>query len=399
MKAMYPKNGKVILHIDANAFYASAETARNPSLANRPVAIAGNPKERRGIVVTCNYTARKQGVYAPMPLWEAKKKCPELHVLKPDFPLYREVSTNMFNYLLTISPLLEPASIDEGYLDITNCFEQGSPLEIANKIQQTILAELKIPVSIGIAPNKFLAKTASDMKKPLGITVLRKRDIETCLWPKPVVDMHGIGQKIAEKLYDVNIKTIGELAKAGDVLLKNILGVKGIIMKERANGVDDRAVNPNRTSEFKSIGNSTTLSTNATDERDAALILEKLAVSVSERMKQKKVVTTTIQLTIRYSNFKTITRSKTISNAVNEKKDLFHHATNLFQKHWNGDPIRLLGITALQVTPSTKVMKQLDLFTYEQEAAKEPLFKTLEHLKKKYGESIIQQGVNSKEKQ
>ncbi len=186
MKMMYPKNGKVILHIDANAFYASVETAHDHTLKDKPLAIAGNPKERRGIVVTCNYIARKRGVYAPMPLWEAKRKCPELVVIKPNFPLYRQVSKNMFDYLVTISPLLEPASIDEGYLDITNCAELGSPLDIAKSIQQHLIQTLQIPVSIGIAPNKFLAKTASDMQKLFGITFLRKTDFKTVLCPNAV---------------------------------------------------------------------------------------------------------------------------------------------------------------------------------------------------------------------
>ncbi|WP_110114750.1 DNA polymerase IV [Bacillus sp. CGMCC 1.16541] len=402
MHNMYPKNGKVILHIDANAFYASVEASENPELNSKPVAIAGNPKERRGIVVTCNYIARSKGVYAPMPLWEAKQKCPELVVLKPNFPLYRQVSKKMFDYLLKYSNVLEPASIDEGYLDITNCFQLGSPLEIAEQIQQTLLTELKIPVSIGIAPNKFLAKTASDMKKPLGITILRKRDVSHILWPLQVSKMHGIGAKTAEKLNQLGIETIEHLAKADEHRVKHVLGVKGKTIIERANGIDHRLVNPNASSQFKSIGHSTTLPKNETDDRILLQTFNRLAQSVSQRMHQKKVVTQHIQITIRYSNFETITRSEKLPNSIDSKEELFNQAVRLFRKHWTGDPIRLLGITAAQVVRKKEAMKQLSLFTYEEEATEEPLLKVMDQLKGRFGDDIIQKGIditNSKKRE
>lgn len=394
LKGMYPKKGRVILHIDVNAFYASVEEARNPALKGKPMAIAGNPKERRGIVVTCNYAARNKGIYAPMPLWEAKKIFPQLIVLKPDFTLYRKVSAQMFSYLSTISSILEPASIDEGYLDITDCFHQGTPLEIAQRIQNDLLNELQIPVSIGIAPNKFLAKTASNMKKPLGITILRKRDIHQKLWPHPVVYMHGIGNKTAEKLNAVHIHTIEELAHADDHKLKATVGVRGVEMKQRANGIDNRPVNPNRRSEFKSIGHSKTLAKNMTDDREMVPILNDLAESVSKRMHAKKVVSKTIQLTIRYSNFKTITRTQTIDQWTNQSKVLLHWVNKLLQKHWNGEPVRLLGVAALQVERmNDRNQEQLSLFTYERHVKDEPLYKAVQQLQSKYGDEIIRKGL------
>ncbi|MBM7703684.1 DNA polymerase IV [Metabacillus iocasae] len=399
MKKMYPKNGRVILHIDANAFYASVEAAYNAELNHKPVAIAGNPKERRGIVVTCNYIARSKGVHAPMPLWEAKQKCPDLVVLKPNFSLYREISNKMFDSLKSYSNMLEPASIDEGYLDITSSFTLGSPLEIAEQIQQSLLSQLKIPVSIGIAPNKFLAKTASDMKKPLGITVLRKRDVQEVLWPLDVGKMHGIGQKTAEKLNQVGIETIGQLAKADEHLVKSVLGLKGKVVIERANGVDHRVVNPNATEEFKSIGHSTTLPKNETEERVLLQAFERLSQSVCQRMQQKKVVTQHIQITIRYSNFQTVTRSETLPHVIELKEDLFYHAVRLFRKNWNGDSIRLLGVTASQVVRKKKAIKQLNLFTYEEEVSEEPLLKVIDQLKQKFGDNIIQKGMEIKSNQ
>ncbi len=205
MKEMYPKNGRVILHVDMNSFYASVEMACEPSLKGKPLAIAGNVEERRGIIVTCSYEARKFGVKTAMPLWEAKKLCPALIVRKPNFDRYREASAGMFDVLRRYTSLVEPVSIDEGYMDITESYQLGSPIEIAKSIQTALLKELDLPSSIGIAPNKFLAKMASDMKKPLGITVLRKRDVPNVLWPMACFEMHGVGKKTAEKLAPLGI--------------------------------------------------------------------------------------------------------------------------------------------------------------------------------------------------
>ena len=223
VKSHYPKNGRVILHVDMNSFYASVEMAYNPELKGKPLAVAGNPDERKGIIVTCSYEARKFGVKTTMPLWEAKKKCPQMIIMRPNFERYRAASKGIFDILRTYADLVEPVSIDEGYIDITESFELGTPLEIAASIQHRIKEQLDLPCSIGIAPNKFLAKMASDMKKPMGITVLRKRDIPSILWPLPVIEMHGIGEKTAEKLKGIDVLKIEDLAHANDVQLRQCL--------------------------------------------------------------------------------------------------------------------------------------------------------------------------------
>ncbi|MDQ0976049.1 nucleotidyltransferase/DNA polymerase involved in DNA repair [Neobacillus niacini] len=233
MKEMYPKKGRVILHVDMNSFYASVEMAYEPELKGKPVAIAGNVEERRGIIITCSYEARKFGVKTTMPLWEAKKLCPQLIIRKPNFDRYRTASIAMFEILRNYTELVEPVSIDEGYMDITDSFELGSPIEIAQSIQKRVLEQLDLPCSIGIAPNKFLAKTASDMKKPMGITILRKRDIPSVLWPLNTSEMHGVGKKTAEKLTTIGIHTIGELAAGNEIQLKSLLGINGIRIKEK----------------------------------------------------------------------------------------------------------------------------------------------------------------------
>lgn len=393
MSSFYPKNGRVILHIDANAFYASVEEAENPSLKQKPVIIAGNPEERKGIVVAANYLCKNRGVYTTMALREALKLVPEAVVIKPNHRVYKEYSKRIFTYVAGFSPLIEYASIDEAYLDISGCEELGAPIDIARRIQREVLEQFHIPLSIGIAPNKFLAKMASDMEKPLGVTVLRKRDVENVLWPRPVLEAHGIGDKTASKLKEKGIFTMGDLAKASDQLLASIMGIRGIRMKERVNGVDDRPVDPAANASFKSIGNSTTFAHNMTEPAAIHRKLEALAQSVSERMKQKRAVSRTIQVMIRYDDFKTVTRSQTLERDIEEKADILAAAEKLFFKHWNGAPVRLLGITAQNAMDKRTITKQMDLFSFQEEADKsEPLYQTVEAIKRKFGEHMIKKG-------
>jgi DNA polymerase IV len=391
MREFYPKKGRVILHVDMNSFYASVEMAYDSTLKGKPLAIAGNVEERRGIIITCSYEARKYGVKTTMPIWEAKKLCPKLILMKPNFDRYRASSLAMFEILRQYSDLVEPVSIDEGYVDITESYHLGSPLEIAETIQKRLIEQLDLPCSIGIAPNKFLAKMASDMKKPMGITILRKRDVPNVLWPLATHEMHGVGKKTAEKLQSIGIETVGDLAKANEVQLKALLGINGMRIKERANGVDTRFVDPDSVSDFKSIGNSTTLPKDTTNQQELFRVLEHLAETVSVRMKRKKVVATTIGITIRFKDRKTITRSKKVENPFFQKEEIFSYAKRLFLKHWNGDPIRLLGITSTDLTDHEHAVKQLDLFSYEKEAKKEPLIQTVARLKEKFGKNIIEQ--------
>ncbi len=392
MKQYYPKDGRVIYHVDMNSFYASVEIAFDPSLKGKPVAIAGNAKERRGIIVTSSYEARARGVKTTMPIWEAKKHCPELIVMEPNFDRYRESSLRIFEILKEYTPLVEPVSIDEGYMDITSCYHLGSPIHIAETIQTRLLKELGLPCSIGIAPNKFLAKMASDMKKPLGITVLRKREVQKVLWPLKVGEMHGIGQKTAEKLNKMGIFTIGELATSDIAKLQASLGVNGKNLYERANGIDHRLVDPEAVFEFKSIGNSTTLPLDTKSMEKIKVVLTNLSDSVARRMARKEVCAETIQVTIRYSDRKTVTRSQTVVNPIDNQSEIYKIALLLFKKHWSGDPIRLLGVTAQQLIDKKHAFKQLDLFNYERDIKIHELTKTMDMLRDRFGEEALLKG-------
>lgn len=377
------KNHRVIFHIDMNSFYASVEMAKDPKLKGKPIAIAGNPEERKGIIVTSSYEARAKGVKTTMPLWEAKKLCPELIVLRPNFTLYREMSSQIFRLLYDITEWIEPVSIDEGYLDVTQL--PVHPLTLAKDIQANILKQLDIPCSIGIGPNKFLAKTASDMKKPLGITILRKRDISSKLWPLPVGDMYGIGEKTAEKLGRIQIQTIKELAEADTYTLKHLLGINGERLQNRAKGIDTRAVDPESLNDFKSIGNSQTLPDDTIDETQIKQLLLHLTKRVDERLKRREMTGKSIQLTIRYNDRQTVTRSRTISTYAEGADDIYPVILELFEEHWTGQPIRLLGVTVSSLLKMDSILEQLSLFTYESEIKKVKAKETMKQLEKKYG--------------
>lgn len=388
--------GRVIFHLDMNSFYASVEQAHDPSLKGKPIAIAGNVKERRGIIVTSSYEARAKGIYTTMNVGEAKRKCPELLLLPPDFAKYRAASAAIFAILRNYTDLVEPVSIDEGYLDVTERSKSQHPLQLAQEIQQRILNELDLPCSIGIAPNKFLAKTASDMKKPMGITVLRKRQIEELLWSKAVIEMHGVGESTAKKLNSLQIQTIGDLATANERLLQQQLGKNGVRLRKRANGDDVRAVDPNAIYDTKSVGNSTTLPRDETEYYILKETFEKLSRSVSERLKVKYLAGTTISIQIRNFEWQNHTRSKSVRNAIQNADEIFEISWKLFLQHWDESPVRLLGITVSNVVDQAELTQQLNIFNFEQHIKDEPIIQLVDSIEKKFGKGVLKRGVRVK---
>ena len=387
---------RVILHVDMNSFYASVEQAKDVTLKVKPVAIAGSVKERRGIIVTSSYEARAYGIYTTMTVGEAMQKCPQLILLPPDFPKYREMSAEIFKILRSYTSLVEPVSIDEGYLDITELSQTRHPLEVAKEIQQRILTELDLPCSIGIAPNKFLAKTASDMKKPLGITVLRKRQVSEILWPLDVISMHGVGESTAKKLAGLGIQTIGDLANANERMLQQELGKNGVRLRMRSNGEDQREVDPNSIYDTKSVGNSTTLPRDETEYYILKETIERLSKSVSERLRAKYLAGTTISVQIRDADWNNQTRSKSVRNAIQNADEINEIAWQLFRQHWDERPVRLLGVTVSNVVDQGESTQQLNLFNFEQHIKDEPIVNLVENIEKKFGKGIIQRGVRTK---
>jgi DNA polymerase-4 len=386
----YPIKGRVILHIDMNAFYCSVHEAVEPDVyKGKATAVAGSVELRKGIIVTCSYAARARGIKTGMLVGQALKNCPELILIQPNFDLYREFSRRFMKIAYDYSPLIEAMSIDECYIDITGSKQFGTPLDIAAMLQARIRNELLLPCSIGIAPNKLLAKMASDMKKPNGITVLRKREVPLLLWDKPCNHLYGIGNKTAEKLKKLNIQTLGQLAKADDGLLAEQFGIMGAVLKRSANGEDTTEVHSER-EQSKSIGHTTTLPTNFTDRNDIYRVFLNLADQVGRRIRKQQLLAQTIQITIRDPDMRTITRAAKLPVPTETREDIYEMACKLFEEHWEqGRPIRLLGITLQNLLNKEETAVQMDLFDYQKRPMKDKLMQTIDALRDKFGESAI----------
>lgn len=387
---------KVILHLDMNSFFASVEQAHDPKLKGIPMAVAGNPKERRGILVTCSYEARAFGVYTTMSVGEAKRICPNLVIVPPDHEKYRFASNAVFTILRSYTDLVEPVSIDEAYIDITNIGGLTGANQIAEHMQQRILHELDLPCSIGIAPNKFLAKTASDMKKPMGITILRKRQVPDILWPLPVIEMHGIGKSTEKRLNEIGITTIGDLAKADESMIKNVLGKNGIRLRNRANGIDHRPVDPDAAEERKSVGSSTTLPIDETELSECLEVFKQLSEKVAQRLDRRQLAGTVLMIQIRSSDWRNHTRSRTVSNPLYKAADLYKEAADLFKKNWDGNPIRLLGITVSNVIPINELNEQLSFDSFEKYAKEAKMDELVTELEKKFGPNSVKRGLGER---
>lgn len=386
----YPKQGRVILHIDMNAFYCSVHEAVEPDLyKGKPLAVAGSVELRKGIVVTSSYAARKLGIKTGMQVRQALKLCPDLILIRPDFDLYRNFSRRFMQIVYGYSPMVESMSIDECFVDITGSKQFGTPLEIANSIQTRIMQELKLPCSIGVAPNKLLAKMGSDMKKPNGITILRLRDVPSVFWDKPCNYLYGIGKKTAEKLTRLGIHTLGQLAVGDDSLLSKHFGVLGAHLKRSANGIDPSAVNPEQ-EQSKSIGHTTTLPRDYTDRIEIHRVLLNLADQVARRLRKQELMTSTIQITIRDPEMRTITRSLTLPTPTEHMDDIYRTSCQLYDHQWEeGNPVRLLGITLQNLIAKEESYVQLDLFDYTKQPRRENLNRVMDGLRDKFGEGVI----------
>ncbi|MFD1953411.1 DNA polymerase IV [Paenibacillus thailandensis] len=384
------KGGRVILHLDMNAFYCSVHEAEEPGkYKNKPTAVGGSVEQRKGILVTCSYAARAKGVRTGMTIREALRLCPELIMIKPDFRLYRKYSERFMAIARQYTPLVQAVSIDECYLDITGSGLFGTPIQIAETIQKRIQTECSLPCSVGIGPNKLLAKMASDMKKPNGLTILRIRDMPALMWDKPCDTLFGVGRKTAEKLRRLNITTIGQLAAADQSFLVRHFGVYGEWLKLAANGIDHSPVDP-EDGPSKSIGHTTTLPADVTGREEAARILLELSDRAGRRLRAQRLIAGTVQITLRRPDMTTITRSRTLPSPIRHTADIYKEALNLLDRHWReGDPIRLLGVTLQSLTEEAETAVQLDLFEYEKQPRKDALADVMDKLRNKFGEHAV----------
>lgn len=336
---------RVIFLVDMNAFFIGCEMTRTPELKGKPAAVAGDPKNRRGIILAANYEARKYGVRTTMLVHEAQRLCPGLLCVPPDHEFYEKKSKQVMDILGRFSPVIEKNSIDEAWMDVTGCEALfGKPVEMAAKIMDTITGELDLWCSIGISENKFLAKMASELKKPLGITELWQKDIKEKLWPLKVRDMYGIGKQTEKKLTNMAIFTIGNLAQARKELLTKTFGKYGEELHRFANGLDPAPVEPSPRHESKSISRSITLPQDVTDMEQAKTILLQLAEEVGMEARAYGYKGKTVSINIKFNDFQSITRQKSIQ-ATYLTKDIYRTGIELLEENWSKfRPVRLLGI-------------------------------------------------------
>jgi DNA polymerase-4 len=366
---------------------------RNPSLVGNPAAVAGDPKKRTGIILAANYEARSFGVKTAMILHEAMKLCPKLILVPPDHHFYGQKSEEVMDLLSNYTPTLEQNSIDEAWLDMTGSEGLfGKPLEAAKRIMNQIKDSLGLWCSIGIAENKFLAKMAAEMKKPLGITELWEQDIPIKLWPLPVKEMYGVGAKTAEKLSHMGIKTIGDLATSKEKLIVKTLGKWGNEIYQHANGIDNSPVLARVADDMKSIGRAKTLPEDISDIEKAKLVLMELADDVGMTTRRYGKKGRTVHITLKYSDFQVVTRQTTIP-ATCSTKEIYQAGCSLLEQNWNRfHSVRLIGIS-LSGFHEDCSSDQLSLFDKMDDNVKidkiRQIDKAMDKIRNKHGSEII----------
>ncbi|HUQ24131.1 MAG TPA: DNA polymerase IV [Burkholderiales bacterium] len=338
-----------IIHIDMDAFYASVEMRDDAELRGKPVAVGGSP-ESRGVVAAASYEARAFGVYSAMPMSRAVRLCPQLVIVRPDFRKYREASDRVMEILHSATPLVEPLSLDEAYLDVTENL-WGMPLatDVAKKIKSLIREELNLTASAGVAPNKFLAKIASGWQKPDGLTVIAPERVESFLQKLDVEALWGVGPVTAKKLRAVGIKTLIDVRNADFKVLSGAVGSLAEWLVQLSHGDDPRAVEPHR--ETKSVSCETTF---AQDLKTLAEINEeiaRLARDLAQDLAAKNLRARTITIKVRYSDFTTVTRSHTSKVFTASKAEIVNRAQMLLERtEADRRPVRLLGVGAHGLT-------------------------------------------------
>jgi DNA polymerase-4 len=379
-----------ILHVDMDAFYASVEQRDRPELRGKPV-IVGGSAESRGVVCAASYEARKFGVHSAMPAVTARRLCPQGVFLPVRMRHYAEVARQIREIMLSFTPLVEPLSLDEAYLDVHGCEQLFGPAEeIARKIKARIRSELDLIASVGVAPNKYLAKLASDSSKPDGLMVIEADRVAEFLAPLAVSRIWGIGKKGELRLRALGITTIGQLAATPVQTLIQHFGESGQYMWDLAHGRDDRAVVADR--EAKSVSTETTFARDIADREVLRSWLLELVEQLGQRIRQIGVQARTVELKLRSSDFRTHTRSLTLSAPTDVTDSLWKAAAELFEKRIARDllPARLLGVGASGLVREGEIQRELFEETVTQK--KRSLDKALDALRSQFGSDIISRG-------
>ena len=385
---------RIILHSDMNNFYASVECLYHPALRGKPIAVAGDPEARHGIVLAKNYEAKAYGVQTGDPLWMAKQKCKDIVFTPPHYDRYLKFSQLAQEIYLEYTDQMEPFGLDECWLDVsgsTGLF--GSGETIADTIRKRIKYELGITASVGVSYNKIFAKLGSDMKKPDATTVIASDSFQTKVWPLPVSDLLYVGRATAKKLARYYIRTIGDLAQASPDLLHRLLGKNGVMLWRFANGMDSSPVSRyGARTLIKSIGNSTTTPRDLVTEEEIKITLYALCESVSARLREQDFVCRTVQVTIRDKNLVSYERQGTLEYPNRTVDSIFALALALYHQNPPKDPVRSLGVRACNLR--LQEHEQLSLMPEVQKIQKkEQLDRAVDNVRNRFGHFAIQRGI------
>ncbi len=382
---------RAILHVDMDAFYASVEERERPELAGRPVVVGGSP-EGRGVVAAANYAAREYGVRSAMPAARARLLCPHAVFIRSRMTLYAEVSSEIRSVFKRYTPLVEPLSLDEAFLDVGASRELfGTGVDIARRIKGEIRSELGLVASVGVAPNKFLAKLASDLDKPDGLVVVAPEDVPTFLDPLPVERLWGVGGAVGEKLHALGVHTIADLRARPPEVLAEHFGKWGHRLFELANGRDERPVTPEQ--EARSISHETTFDIDVTQAAALRDCLRGLTEQVAWRVRRQGLRAGTVGIKVRYADFRTVNRSHGLATASSGTRDLWTSASRLLTRQLarRADPVRLLGMGVSRLTRER--IEQPDLFAAPTAARERRVDAMVDEVNERFGGAGLRRGA------
>ena len=389
-----------ILHVDMDAFFAAIEQREQPELRGKPV-VVGSPRDQRGVVATASYEARQFGIHSAMPSRTAYQRCPHAIFVPVRHELYAAVSRRVMALFRGITPIVEPLSIDEAFLDVSGVVRPDrDPVDLAREIKAKLRRQLGLTGSVGVAPNKFLAKLASDMEKPDGLTVTPSTPtaIRAFLAPLPIRKIWGVGPHTAEKLLKRGIRTIGDIQKRSEHDMIRLLGTGfGRQVYRLAFGIDERRVSP-EPHEEKSISNEETFEKDVSDPTVIRHTLLRLTEKVGRRLRAAGKLASTGQIKFRYADFQTFTRQQTLPHATHTDHDLLHCAKSLFERVSLQQPIRLIGFGAsgLLDVDAPRPPRQLELFDNPEDDDIEryqALDRAVDELRQRFGPQILMRGL------
>ncbi len=387
---------RVILHADANCFYAAVECLYHPSIRAKPVAVCGDPEARHGIVLTANYPAKRMGVKVGQAIWQAKQSCAGLVTVPPHYDLYVHFSQMMRSIWEEYSNRVEAFGLDENWLDVSDeakNIRQGERL--ADRLRERVKRELGITVSIGVADNKIFAKLGSDFKKPDGTTAIYPETFREKIWPLPARDLLYVGPATTKKLARVNIRTIGDLARADGGLLKMMLGKNGLLLQAFALGLDSSPVMPvTAAAAIKSIGNSTTTPRDIQTAEDAKCVYYLLAESVAARLREHGFRARCVSISARTAELFTSGCQTMLGTPTDITSEIAETAFRLFMDRFTPSlPLRSVGLSCSHLSPASAPMQ----LSFAEDPAirvkKESLDQAIDDLRRRYGHNVVQRGV------